>query len=1219
MKNYLLNLSNLLHRNHFRAKFILGFSLLAFLAQLASAQPVIHSIFPPTLTERTNDHVAFTVSATGSGTLGYQWYQNGGLLTGQTNAWIVLTNIQTSSSGQYAVAVTDNSGLYTTNSATLNVSTSALPLSSTNLEVVRLGDGVQVLSGATGNTIYLDQYTPQGAYVSTIQIPDNLPGKGYGVGTNKTVVGSQSLILPGAGTDAVNQGVLTLSGDQQYLILGGYQDAYPFTGTDVTVGGASDIRGIYGVNAYGFSSLLYTNYGLYSGGSHTIRSAVTADETNFWTTGQAGSLGGVKFVNKTVTSYANGSGIPTIISSLTGTRVVQVVDTVDGANLVYSDPLGTSGSGLYIAQGLPEPASGATTNASQLALLEGGVPNDFAISPDGNTIYIADSQAYGGSSVQAGGIERWDWDGSGYAFSYSLPTIGTSGAQNLAVNFPQDVDAWGPGVVGAVIYSTPSTITNNVLVSVADNGSASVPTVLVTAGPNQVLRGLRFGPLAANAISIFSQPSNVVAAVNNTITFSVSAQGPVGIALTYQWQISSTNIPGATLSTLTLTNVQYSQDGNYSVIVSNSGASVTSSNATLTVVAGEPQILADIQPRTETAGDHLALSTEVFGTQPLIYQWFLNSVAISGATNSSLVFSNLQSGEAGNYYVSITNIYGATNSSTVAVNVLSTPPLLSATNLIVSRVGDGVQTLSSATGNTIYLDQFETNGAYVSSIQIPDQGLGEPYGFGAGTNASSSSILAPGSDPLIVAGAGSDAPYEGLLTLSADGAAIDFAGYVEAYPDNTGNVADPGTRTSGGNAIYNWRGVGSVSAYGNYSLVYTNSGLYSGGQGIHSAATLEGVNFWTTGLAQNDGVKFFNTLDTSYDNGVGVPQITSSGSGTRLAQVIDSNVFFTDAAASPPGIYAVDGGTATLVKSGLAASTLKINEGGSPVDFAASPDGQTIYISDDSAFAGSNVQGGGIQRWDSNGAGSYNYSYTLATGTNSVGATGLAVGFPSSITNWGAGVEGAVLYAASAERPDNRLVRIVDNGAGSLPTTIAYSGVNQTFQGVRFAPNEVEVGLYNNPGTTNAIAGQTVTLSVAATGSSPFYYQWQLNGVNVAGATNATLTLNNILSSEAGNYTVVMSNYVDSITSSAGQVTVLPGPAISSIQNLGPSQGIQLNYSGPAGYAYTIWASTNVSLAPIESKWTKLESGQTFSGGTDTYPDSTASTRTSRFYLITVP
>ena len=61
--------------------------------------------------------------------------------------------------------------------ATLTViNSTVLTLSPTNLVVARVGDGAQTLSGATGNTLYLDQYTPAGSYVNSIQVPDEGTG-----------------------------------------------------------------------------------------------------------------------------------------------------------------------------------------------------------------------------------------------------------------------------------------------------------------------------------------------------------------------------------------------------------------------------------------------------------------------------------------------------------------------------------------------------------------------------------------------------------------------------------------------------------------------------------------------------------------------------------------------------------------------------------------------------------------------------------------------------------------------------------------------------------------------------------------------------------------------------------------------------------------------------------------------------------------------------------
>ena len=64
-------------------------------------------------------------------------------------------------------------------------------------------------------------------------------------------------------------------------------------------------------------------------------------------------------------------------------------------------------------------------------------------------------------------------------------------------------------------------------------------------------------------------------------------------------------------------------------------------------------------------------------------------------------------------------------------------------------------------------------------------------------------------------------------------------------------------------------------------------------------------------------------------------------------------------------------------------------------------------------------------------------------------------------------------------------------------------------------------------------AGANVTFSVTATGSQPLHYQWQLNGTDLIGATAATLSLQNVQSGDIGIYSVVVSNFVDSVMSDA--------------------------------------------------------------------------------------
>jgi hypothetical protein len=64
-------------------------------------------------------------------------------------------------------------------------------------------------------------------------------------------------------------------------------------------------------------------------------------------------------------------------------------------------------------------------------------------------------------------------------------------------------------------------------------------------------------------------------------------------------------------------------------------------------------------------------------------------------------------------------------------------------------------------------------------------------------------------------------------------------------------------------------------------------------------------------------------------------------------------------------------------------------------------------------------------------------------------------------------------------------------------------------------------------------AGSRVELRVVAAGSPTLLYQWQRAGTPIPGATGSTYTLENIASSQTGNYAVVVTNSVGSVTSVA--------------------------------------------------------------------------------------
>ena len=76
-------------------------------------------------------------------------------------------------------------------------------------------------------------------------------------------------------------------------------------------------------------------------------------------------------------------------------------------------------------------------------------------------------------------------------------------------------------------------------------------------------------------------------------------------------------------------------------------------------------------------------------------------------------------------------------------------------------------------------------------------------------------------------------------------------------------------------------------------------------------------------------------------------------------------------------------------------------------------------------------------------------------------------------------------------------------------------------------------------------AGTKTSLAVLARGATPANYQWRLNGVNIPGATNAVLAFPNVAASDAGNYSVVVSNTSGTVTSGAAVLTVNVPPTFS--------------------------------------------------------------------------
>ncbi len=136
--------------------------------------------------------------------------------------------------------------------------------------------------------------------------------------------------------------------------------------------------------------------------------------------------------------------------------------------------------------------------------------------------------------------------------------------------------------------------------------------------------------------------------------------------------------------------------------------------------------------------------------------------------------------------------------------------------------------------------------------------------------------------------------------------------------------------------------------------------------------------------------------------------------------------------------------------------------------------------------------------------------------------------------------------------------------------------------------NPVAPTILTKPQSQTVTAGTSVTFRVAANGTTPLSYQWQFNGNDLSGANVASLTLNNVQSSDAGNYSVTVSNAVGVATSADATLTVNPPPVQSTYDLVRDFS----RFSNPAG-AWSYGYETNIGgrFTRFTDSWQSVDNG----------------------------
>ncbi len=764
-----------------------------------------------------------------------------------------------------------------------------------------------------------------------------------------------------------------------------------------------------------------------------------------------------------------------------------------------------------------------------------------------------------------------------------------------------------------------------------------VPKVCLGAGPPPV---------------ITVQPLSQTVQLLGTAAFSVTASS--GTTLSYQWLKEGANIAGATLSSYTIASVQATDAGTYAAKVSNAGGSVISSNAVLTVLL-PPTIMTPPHSQTVTQGLSASFSVVASGTAPFGYQWNLNGTALSGATSSTLALNNVQATDAGSYTAVVTNPYGSATSGVATLTVLVPPVITTQPQSQVVMQGQSASFSVVASGTAPFTYQWYFNQKNAGGTDtLPTYTI---------NNVNSAKI---GNYTVVVANAAGSVT-SGVATLS-----FYVPPTIQTQPLSLtvtqGQSASFSVVASGSTPLsYQWSFNGSpISRATDTSLTLTavqaaDSGSYTvavtnpGGSITSPTATLTvnvpaGITTQPQSQAVTQGhdasfsVVASGTAPLNYQwslNGTALPGATGPTLALTAVQTMDAGSY---AVVVNNAYGSVTSAVATLtvyvppvirtqpinqtVTQGQNAPLSVVAIGTAPLSYQWNFNGLPVPGATNASLALTNVQ--------PEDDGSYSAVVTNPGGSVTSAVAKLTVIIPPGITaqpqsqvviqgngaSFSVAANGTTPFyyqwyldgsAFSGATKDTLLLADVQaTDAGSYTVVVTNPGGSVTSE-VATLTVMIPPGITTQPQSLTVTQGQTALFSVEASGTAPLSYQWSLNGTAVPNATSSILTLNNVQMTNAGGYSVVVTNVAGLVTSTVATLTVTNPNITLSLSSGGgmtPS-GFAFQLSVPIGSTYVILASTN------NRDWTPIATNLATTASV-VFTDAAASNHAMRFYRLTV-
>jgi uncharacterized delta-60 repeat protein len=621
--------------------------------------------------------------------------------------------------------------------------------------------------------------------------------------------------------------------------------------------------------------------------------------------------------------------------------------------------------------------------------------------------------------------------------------------------------------------------------------------------------------------TIDTQPQSQTNFTWTQVLFTVGASGPGPLG--YAWRKNglllsdTTYVSGSASATLSVTNLQFGDAGNYDVIVTNTFGSVTSAVAVLTVI-GPPIIGTSPQSRTNLAGTAAGFAVVASGTPPLSYRWRKEGLDLpvgSGLIASgSTLFGPVQAGDAGNYDVVVTNNYGSVTSAVAALTVVSPP-----------SIGVPPQSQTNLAGT---LAQFSVGASGTAPLVYRWRKGGTNLIDGGNLNGSGTAMLSVSGVQASDAGS-----YDVVVTNNYGSITSTVAMLVIAQPPSIGSQPQSLTNALGTPASF------SVGALGTAPLSYQ---WRKGGTNLSDGPHMVGTSSASLSIT-NVYVVDAGGYDVVVTNNFGSVTSTVATLTVVVQPLRITNVLATATSELTSynrlAAYMVDGQfdpSNNLVNAAGVWESAGIGFGGPVNDYApmALFDLNDLYTVQQIRIWNFPEPQPAIRdfvlEYSNDGA---NYAQlSLVTNLSQTAETDVAITIPNVrflrfriLDNWGGSS-----YPVTPGNPPGGF----DGFVGLAE--VAFFGVSTVSLGP--TPPMLEV----QPKGRTIVAGDTATLAVAAAGSQPLSYRWRKGGMQLSDSANLSGSGTNILSitnsqvSDSGGYDVVITNSFGSVTS---QVAVL--------------------------------------------------------------------------------